>query len=73
MILLPLLSGLSWAVAAEGDIIYQLGDTTVYVAQEGELNGDFALVAVPLASIDSSYGVGTSNIAIFGPVAAKLP
>ncbi len=73
MILLLLLSGLSWAVAVEGDIVYQLGDTAVYVAQEGELNGDFALVAVPMASIDASYGVGTSNIAIFGPVAAKLP
>lgn len=27
----------------------------------------------PLASITSSYGVGTSNINIFGPIASKLP
>lgn len=29
--------------------------------------------AVALAAIDSQYGVGTSNINIFGPVASKLP
>lgn len=35
------------------------------------LNAEDAALA--LAAIDSQYGVGTSNINIFGPVASKLP
>lgn len=44
--------------AASGDVIYILASDT-----------DLSL----LSSINGSYGVGTSNINIFGPVAAKLP
>ena len=73
MSLLAALSALSWAGAVENDRVYQIGDLPVYVEQEGGEMLEYALVAVPAANISSSYGVGTSNITIFGPVASKLP
>ena len=73
MSLLAALSALSWVEAVESDSVYQIGDLPVYVEQEGGEMLEYALVAVPTSNINSSYGVGTSNISIFGPIASKLP
>lgn len=43
-----------------------------FIELEGVSDGDVVTVIVPYANISSSYGVGTSNISIFGPIASKL-
>lgn len=48
-------------------------ETDGYIEFEGVSDGDVVTVVVPYASISSSYGIGTSNISIFGPIASKLP
>lgn len=45
--------------AASGDVIYILASDTELI--------------LPAAEITDGYGVGTSNINIFGPIASKLP
>lgn len=45
-----------------------------YAAEMEVWNGETVLAdPVPYASVSPDYGVGSSNIAIFGPVASKLP
>lgn len=51
----------------EGEVYVMEEDTAAVMALVGDVG------IAPLAAITSNYGVGTSNINIFGPVASKLP
>ncbi len=80
MILLVALCGFNVAWAVEGDLEEETPvvepsepPQEVFIEVEGIRNGEPVTVVLSAANISTSYGVGTSNISIFGPIASKLP
>ena len=80
MILLVALCGFNVAWAVEGDLeeetpVVEASEPPqeVFIEVEGIRDGEPVTVVLSAANISTSYGVGTSNISIFGPIASKLP
>lgn len=79
MTLLVALSGfnVAWAVESEPVVETPVVEPTepsqeVIIEVEGIRDGEPVTVVLSAANISPSYGVGTSNISIFGPIASKL-
>jgi hypothetical protein len=77
MMFLVILAGSALAVesdvAAETEPPMESPEPEVYIEVEGVMDGEPVSVILSAANISPSYGVGTSNISIFGPIASKLP
>lgn len=80
MILLVALSGFNVVWAVESDPVEETPvvealepPREVFIEVEGVRDGEPVTVVLSAANISTSYGVGTSNISIFGPIASKLP
>ena len=79
MILLVALCGFNVVWAVESDPVEETPvvepsepPQEVFIEVEGIRDGEPVTVVLSAANISPSYGVGTSNISIFGPIASKL-